>query len=145
MVRFLKAKARGKMPADGSHENGIACSPQVLAAWLEYIGYLDGGEVSVPYFFREDAPYVHAAKRIVLSLVADWCERHYDPMRMELSGLTSLRHGVDYAEVFVDLWHWVFGFTNKRLAEAGRIFDAYSPGHKTPGCIGAVAEDPVLE
>ena len=140
-ARLLRAQVR----KDAAVGPEVACSTEALAAWLQHLGYLQNGDVAVPYFLAEDAPAAHSVRNLVFREVADWCAKHYERLKSDLSQITALRHGVDYSEVFIDLWHWVFGLTNKRLAEKGLIFDPYSPGHETPGCVGAVAEDPVLK
>jgi hypothetical protein len=123
----------------------IVCPRDDLVAWLESIGYIKNGDISVPYFTAADAHAVQRLRAVVFGAVRDWCEQYYRQLKSDLSGLTALRHGVDYQEVFVDLWHWVFGFANKQLAEAGYIFDPYEPGHITPGCLGGIAEDALLD
>lgn len=129
---------------DHAEDYGTACRTEDLLVWLTWLGYVKGKDLVVPYFTAGDAPAVHLARDIVLQEVVAWAEQYYKELKSDLSDLTALKHGVDYREVFVDVWHWLFGFTNKRLAETGYIFNPYMPGHGTPGCLGGIAEDPVL-
>lgn len=141
LVKVVKQIARDPQ---GSIE-GTACSPAILTDWLRSLGYLDAGGLAVPYFGAEDIRVVRTIKDIVLEQVTAWCDANYADFKTSMSGATPVRHGVDFKEVFIQIWHWVFGLTNKRLAEAGFMFDTYGPGHKSPGCVPAIVEDEIWQ
>jgi hypothetical protein len=142
LVKVVKQIARDP---HGSVQ-GTACSPAILTDWLESLGYIDsGGCLTAPYFAAEDAPIVQAINAVVLEQVRTWCDANYEDFKTSMCDTTPVRHRVDFREVFVQAWHWVFGLTNKRLAEAGFMFDTYAPGHKSPGCVPAILEDEVWQ
>lgn len=142
LVRVVRHMARfPKEPVEGTE-----CSPDVLEDWLRSLGYIDGdGGLAVPYLADEDAGVVAGVKDVVVEQVLRWAGSGYDGLRADMRATTPVRHGVDFREVFVHVWHWVFGLVNKRLAEKGMLFDAYEAGHRSPGCVPAVVEDGVWQ
>lgn len=135
----------GGLASGGAVRDSQTVAPRhLIEAWLNGLGYITDGRLSVPYFLAKDAPAITEVEMMVLGEVKKWCDRHYLAIRESLAEITPLRHGIDYREVFVEIWHWVFGLTNRHLVEQGLLFDPYSSLHRTPGCVGAVAEAAAL-
>jgi len=47
----------------------------------------------------------------------------FDSLKTELASLTPIRKGIDPREIFTDVWHWIFGWTNRIIAERGFFYD----------------------
>jgi len=76
--------------------------------------------------------------RISRQIFSDWLAANYEPIREDLAGITPLRYGVPYDEVFTQVWHYLFGIANKRLVENGLLADPYAPDRKFKGFVPAV-------
>lgn len=59
-------------------------------------------------------------------ILTDWLEANYETMERDLSGLSPMRNGLPFQLVFSEVWHDVFGFTSKILAERGFYADPYA-------------------
>jgi nucleoside diphosphate kinase len=47
-------------------------------------------------------------------------------VKKEIRLLNSVKNGVPFDEIIIQLWHFIFGQTNKHLAQNGMIRDTYS-------------------
>jgi hypothetical protein len=47
----------------------------------------------------------------------------FNSLKTELASLTPIRKGIDPREIFTDVWHWIFGWTNRIIAERGFFYD----------------------
>ena len=68
-------------------------------------------------------------------IMADWHGQHYANIRTALSDLTPTRNGVPFEVVYTEVWHFVFGIANHRLAQAGFFADPYAPTRTHQGFI----------
>lgn len=136
LARLLRGVSGATVPQD----TRCGVSVEALMKWLRFLGYIERDALTVPYFTEEERPMLQELRQTVSPQVEAWCEQHYDDMKEMMDDSTPLRHGVPYPEVFTQVWHYLFGWANKHLADMGVIFDTYQPGHQTPGCIGALAE-----
>jgi hypothetical protein len=59
------------------------------------------------------------------AVLCDWFTRNYDKINGELQDISPLRYGLPFPFVFSEVWHYVFGFASKTLAEE-------SLGSRTP-------------
>ncbi len=125
----------------------VNLSPPVEACkrWLERLGYAQDDILSVPYFDEEDRAWLEPLSHLVFTEVRAWCEEYYTKLKEALADSTPVRHGVEYREVFRQVWHWVFGIANRSLAQRGLIYDTYEPGSSTPGYLPAAAKREVLQ
>ncbi len=140
LARVLRGVAGAGLPEE------LRCGASVdsLVRWLTWLGYIGEDGLAIPYFTAEDRPMLRELKETVTPQIAAWCQQHYRPMMDALAECTPLRHGVAYAEVFTQVWHHLFGWANRHLADMGVIFNTYEPQHPTPGCIAALAERSAL-
>ncbi len=118
-------------------------------AFLESIGYLErrDGQLTavVPILTMADAAVVDRVRALVRDEIRGWHTEHYGQLSADLSGVTPRRHGVDFKVVYTEIWHYVFGYANLFLAEAGLIADPYAPGARHQGflpVVWATALDP---
>jgi hypothetical protein len=101
-----------------------------LLSLLERIGYVErtpGGYALRVVVLNDDAR--PAAERVV-SLVREamdlWHKRRVPEVERDLAALTALEQGVPFAVLYSEIWHYIFGYTNRYLAEAGLITDPYA-------------------
>jgi hypothetical protein len=52
----------------------------------------------------------------------------YDEIRQALEGISPLRNGVPFAEVFTEVWHFIFAEANRILIEIGFMASPARPG-----------------
>ncbi len=67
-----------------------------------------------------------------------WLAANYQAVQAELSTITPLRYGVPYADVFTQVWHYLFGTANRQLVEARVFADPYSESRQYKGFIPVV-------
>ncbi len=124
--------------------------------FLAATGYLAGTDGSagddgatirllIPYFTEADIDIMVASINIVISVLKQWLEESLAAVERDLAGLNSIRNEVPFSEVFVQVWHYIFGYTNKELACRGFLFDTYCEGSTHPGHVPAMLVGNVLK
>ncbi|MGE5049711.1 MAG: hypothetical protein ACM3PC_14120 [Deltaproteobacteria bacterium] len=109
-----------------------------LAA-IDYVGETDGRyRALVPVLTARDRALSDGLRRIGREVIERWLAAHYAEMRSQMADLGYVRSGVPFEEGFTMIWHYVFGITNRKLAEAGLFADPYAPGRRFKGAIPAV-------
>lgn len=116
----------------------VSAPVEACKRWLERLGYARNGIPTVPYFDEEDRAWLEPLSQMILGEVRAWLEDHYNKLKEALARSTPIRHGVDFTEVFGEVWHWVFGKANRSLAQTGIIYATYQNGSLTPGYVPAV-------
>ena len=110
-----------------------------LLAEVDYIRKEDGRyTATIPVLTARDKLMMDDVLRISRQIFSDWLAANYEPIREDLAGITPLRYGVPYDEVFTQVWHYLFGIANKRLVENGLLADPYAPDRKFKGFVPAV-------
>ncbi|MDI6823989.1 MAG: hypothetical protein QME93_00610 [Bacillota bacterium] len=140
----LKAGLAQALRSLAGEEVNLSPHQEACKRWLQRLGYARDGVLSVPYFDVEDRTWLEPLSRLVFSEVRAWCEEYYAKLKEALADSTPVRHGVDYREVFRQVWHWVFGIANRSLAERALIWDTYEAGSRTPGYLPAAATQETL-
>jgi hypothetical protein len=116
---------------------------------LVAIGYLreEGGRysVGVPVLTERDKPLVEATLKLSRQLMKDWLEQNYPAMKNALSGLSPMRNDVPFSLVFSEVWHYVFGFATKSLAEGEFYANPRAPGNRYAGYVPLVWNNSVLK
>lgn len=79
--------------------------------------------LNYPVFETQDKGIVDSAWEIVSESIEREACRYFDSLRSELAEITPIRRGIDPREIYTDIWHWVFGQTNRIMAERGFLFD----------------------
>lgn len=107
-----------------------------LLTRLSYVAEKDGRyAAAVPVFDARDAPMLNAARDLARAVIRDWLAANYDGLKADLADLSSVRAGVPFEQLFTDVWHDLFGWTNYRLARAGLFVDPYGPYSRFEGFI----------
>lgn len=113
-----------------------------LVALLKELGYLSGqGTVfraDIPVLSKDDEVMVGEVRRIGWDVMQEWLSQAYEDIKAELSGLTPMRYGVPFIDIFPQVWHYLFGTANRQLVEAGLFADPYAHSQRYEGYIPAV-------
>jgi hypothetical protein len=56
-------------------------------------------------------------------------------LQADLRDLTSLQYGVPYEHLFTEVWHYLFGQTNRALVRSGHFADPYAADRVSKGII----------
>jgi len=82
---------------------------------------------AIPVFGRRDSGMVAGLVTLRRSVMTEWLGRNYDAMRRFLERLSAVRAGVPNGQAFTQIWHYVFGITNRQLIERGIFAHPYIP------------------
>lgn len=105
-------------------EKGQAESLVGLLADMRYVR-LTGGRVALnyPVFTAGDRGVVEGVWRVLSGAVEEVACGYFEALRSELAELSPVRKGFDPREIYTDVWHWVFGWANRLMAESGFFYD----------------------
>ncbi len=99
---------------------------------------------SVPVLAEQDHAAIRQARELSRSIIEQWLAHNYEPLRNSLSGITPVREGVPYPQVFTQIWHYVFGMTNGELVRLGFFADPYASSRKFKGFIPVVWDEKLV-
>jgi len=101
-----------------------------ILALLQDLHYVRGGEdayvLAIPYFSLADKPMIDAVRALCWQLMDVWLDDNSAAVKDGLGGLNAIQHGVPYEQLFTEIWHYLFGMTNKALVESGHFADPYA-------------------
>ncbi len=110
-----------------------------LLVELEYITRLDDRYgVLAPVLSERDGAMVQALRRVGWEVMEVWLSVNYEDVKAQLSNLIAVRFGVPYADVFTQVWHYLFGTANRKLVECGMFADPYAHSRRYKGAIPVV-------
>jgi hypothetical protein len=110
-----------------------------LLVELEYITRLDDRYgVLAPVLSARDGPMVQALRRVGWEVMEAWLALNYEGVQAQLSNLSAVRFGVPYADMFTQIWHYLFGTANRKLVECGMFADPYAHSRRYKGSIPVV-------
>jgi hypothetical protein len=119
--------------------------PETLADLLDLlqkVGYVaqDGSRyrAMIPVLTEADTPMVRGVLALGREVIRQWHEEHYDELAADLGDLTPVRSGVPYEVVYTEVWHYLFGLTNRKLVEAGMLADPYASSREHKGFVPVV-------
>ncbi|MGM0404701.1 MAG: hypothetical protein ACQEQM_00990 [Thermoplasmatota archaeon] len=95
---------------------------------IDYIENQSGFKVNIPYFTEEEVPIIVEAIKPIIPELRKWVDTKIPTLEEKLKPARPLQNGVPFEEVFIQVWHVVFGLTNKYLTEAGMFYDTYEEG-----------------
>ncbi|MBT9146149.1 MAG: hypothetical protein DDT42_02031 [candidate division WS2 bacterium] len=91
---------------------------------LEYISQKGRHyKVEVPVFFPRDEKIISKIDKQTAKTVCDFLDRNHLEIKNALSKIRPVLNNVPFEEVFVDVWHKIFGYCNMFLAEEGFMYD----------------------
>ena len=116
---------------------------------LKKLNYVveDGGRfyLNIPYFSDEDIDMILNCMEPFIEILKYWIYENIDDIESNLSETRPLKNGVPFDEYFIQIWHVIFGLTNKKLAESGLIYDTYCDDSDHEGYMPALAKGDVLD
>jgi hypothetical protein len=125
--------ARLEMPQDR-----FAAAERLLLS----IGYvrLSGTTLhaNVPVLSVADSALVEGALKLGRSILQEWLDSNVRSMRQNLAALSPMRSGLPFELAFSEVWHYVFGFTTKYLAESDFYANPRGPDSPRVGYIPLV-------
>ncbi len=77
--------------------------------------------------------------------IKGWVEDNIEKLEVSLQEIRPIKNGVAFEEVFVQVWHGIFGLVNKKLAHEGLIFDTYSRASEHKGYLPGLVKGDVLD
>jgi len=85
-----------------------------------------------------DSSLVQQIRRIGHEEMENYFNSNYERLHKDLSQLTPFRYGVEQTIFFYDIWHDIFGATNRILVKDGFFADPYSKLYGSKGIIPVV-------
>lgn len=113
---------------------------QPILRFLEAIQYVERTRrgsyaLTVPVFDERDRPMLRDALALSRSILSEWLRQHGPEIRAQLAGLTAMKSGVTFEQLFTQIWHELFGATTRELARAGVTADPYGPAVRSKGSL----------
>ena len=107
---------------------------------LEKLSYVKDNEIAIPVFIKRDIPRIKHLISEVISVLHEWLGHEIRSIKKSFRDLTPNRFGVDFKEVMLHIWHYMFGHTNKHLSSDERFFDPYSEESEFKGFLPVIHE-----
>ncbi|NIL94333.1 MAG: hypothetical protein GTO71_07820 [Woeseiaceae bacterium] len=105
----------------------------------------DSYVLAAPYFSFTDKPMTDAARELSWLLMDEWLDLNYSTVQARLELLTARKYGVPYRQLFTEIWHYLFGLTNRALVASGHFADPYAEERIGKGMIPFVFDADLLE
>ena len=96
--------------------------------------------MNIPVIVSEDAKNIRRLTNIIDEIIKDWLAENSCNLKSTFADLTPLKFGVDFKEVLIQIWHYVFGHANKHLSRNGYFFNPYSDDSDFSGYLPVVYE-----
>lgn len=117
---------------------------------LTAIGYLRVTDnhnyvIAVPVLRESDKSMVDASVELSRTIMARWLKQNYPKMKQELATLSPMRNDVPFSLAFNEVWHYVFGFAAKSLAESGFYANPRAASSRYAGYVPLVWATSVLK
>jgi hypothetical protein len=99
----------------------------------------------IPVLVEEDAPMVRALIDLSRDVMISWLEDNYKLYKAELEQATTIGQTVPLEAAFWNVWHWLFGITNRILVERGVFEDPYADHRAFKGFLPVVWNRAILD
>lgn len=107
---------------------------------LEELKYLKNEKLNIPVIIDEDMNHIRQFINNIDNIVKGWLIDNSDDFDVLFKNLTPVNFGVDFKEVLIQIWHYIFGHTNKHLSRNGYFFNPYSTDSDFDGYLPVVHE-----
>jgi hypothetical protein len=101
--------------------------------------------LAAPCFSLADKPMIDAARELSWLLMDEWLDLNYSTLEERLDRLTAQKYGIPYRQLFTEIWHYLFGLTNKALVASGHFADPYAEERVSKGMFPFVFNDDLFE
>jgi len=136
LAGFLERIPPGGIPMDEAVRDEDDSPCHSALADLGYIRMDDDVlHLAVPFFTTEHTPIMEGVCAIVEPTMLDWLAASYQDLQQELAELTPLRHGVPFSRAMIQVWHYLFGLTNRYLTRQGLMMDPHGSESATKGYV----------
>lgn len=148
---ILSALRQGEITTDsisGSTATEKERTEALLALLLElqYVKRDSGSYVlAAPYLSLADKPMIDAARELSWLLIDEWLDLNYSTVQAKLDRLSARKYGIEYRQLFTEIWHYLFGLTNKALVASGHFADPYAEERVSKGMFPFVFNADLLE
>jgi hypothetical protein len=85
-----------------------------------------------------DRAMLDEARKLGREILTAWLTSNYSKIKSDLSGLDVSRAGIDFTQTFSEVWHFVFGYATKQLAQRGFYTNPREPGRAHVGFVPVV-------
>ena len=104
--------------ADGSSLHVSQAIDVLLASgYLRKAENAPGYSAAVLVLTEADRPMLDEGRKLGRDIVTSWLKGNHRNIARELAQLEVSKAGVDFRQTFSEVWHYVFGFATKELAE----------------------------
>jgi hypothetical protein len=107
---------------------------------LRELHYIKNDRLNIPIITLDDMASVRPLIDSVDQTVLTWLKARSGGFQRVFADVTPMRMGVDFREVLIHLWHYIFGHTNKHLCRMGILYSPYSSSSDWPGYLPVVWE-----
>ena len=95
-----------------------------LLADMGYIRLMnDEAFLNWPVFMEADIKPIKEVCNLIGSISLNFVRSNFREWQVKFANITPMKNKIDFKESFNMIWHWIFGQTNKTLAENGFIHD----------------------
>lgn len=105
----------------------IIKNQSLLLDFLKILGYVSQKDrhyrIKIPIFLPDDEKIISEINRRAAKIVYNFLEQNYGEIKSTLSKIRPVLNKVPFKEVFVDVWHKLFGYCNMFLAEKGFMYN----------------------
>ncbi|MEP1306982.1 MAG: hypothetical protein ABJK11_04735 [Balneola sp.] len=139
---MLMASLAQKPKTESSLKSDIGI-PQVrfdatlnLLSAFNYISIENGiYKNTIPVFTPKQKGLVDASLQRGEQILQKWLSDNYPQISQDLNTLTPMKNGLPFSLVFNEVWHYLFGFTSKILAEKNFYVNPRNPDYSFEGYV----------
>jgi hypothetical protein len=99
----------------------------------------------IPFFEEDNISIVWQCFNHLYPIIKQWLDTNIPQIQQEIKTLNSVKNKVSFREIIIQVWHFIFGHTNRYLAEAGFITDTYKKSSHHIGYLPAISHHTVVE
>ena len=114
---------------------------ELMLKILTELKYIKDGQLNIPVVVYEDIKYIRQFMNILDKTIKSWLINNSGEFIKYFKELTPIKSGVDFKEVLIQIWHYIFGHTNKHLSRNGYFFNPYSDESDFDGYLPVVHEN----
>jgi DNA-binding MarR family transcriptional regulator len=124
----------------GSSTTHVSQAIEVLLA-SHYVRERDAQQrysAAVLVLSEADRAMLDEARKLGRGILTEWLTSNYDKIKRDLSELDVSKAGVDFTQTFSEVWHFVFGYATKELAQRRFYTNPRDPGRAHVGFVPVV-------
>jgi len=114
---------------------------EIQAITHERNGYI----AAIPVLDISDNEMVQAVRALGWQTMEKWLSGNYELIKTDLSSLAATSQGVPFEVMFTQIWHYIFGLTNRDLVRADMFANPYSNERTYKGFIPAIWDKDLKE